>query len=66
LRGDLQEGEKLYGEAIALDPDYEQALLNKAALLIFNKRRKEAEVLLQRVLKINPENEEARRQTLQR
>jgi tetratricopeptide (TPR) repeat protein len=59
LSGDLEKGMRLYDRAIALDPDYEQALLNKAALLIFSKRRSEAEKLLRRILKKNPENAQA-------
>lgn len=59
LQGKMAEGQKLYDQAIALDPDYEQVLVNKAALLIFLKKPEEARRLLLRVLKINPGNEQA-------
>jgi tetratricopeptide (TPR) repeat protein len=59
LMGKYDEAEKHYNAAIALDPDYEQALLNKASLL-FQKNDKTACLkLLNRILKINPENAQA-------
>jgi tetratricopeptide (TPR) repeat protein len=59
LLGEYDEAEKHYDFAIALDPDYEQALLNKASLL-FQKNDKAASLkLLKRILKINPENQQA-------
>ena len=59
LLGKFDEAEKHYDKAIALDPDYEQALLNKASLL-FQKNDKSASLkLLNRILKINPENVQA-------
>ena len=51
--------ESYYDQALALDPDYQQALLNKAAIRIFNNDKKTARQLLQRVLQINPANSEA-------
>ncbi|MBK9016709.1 MAG: tetratricopeptide repeat protein, partial [Saprospiraceae bacterium] len=41
LTNNLPQGEKLYDQALALDPDYEQALVNKAALLIFQGKKVE-------------------------
>ena len=48
-----------YNAAIALDPDYEQALLNKAALYGYLKQFTDAEKLVDRVLAINPKNQQA-------
>ncbi len=55
-----QKAEALYNRAIALDPDYEQALLNKAGLLMATNRRQEAVTLLQKIVKKNPKNEKAK------
>lgn len=60
LNGNLEAGLKMYDEALALDPDYENALLNKASVLIFQNKKEEGKKLLERVLKINPENEQVR------
>ncbi len=60
LEGDFKIAEKYYNQAIQLDPDYEQALVNKAALLRHLKRENESNQLFKRVLKINPNNEQAR------
>ena len=46
----------LYNRAIALDPDYEQALVNKSALLINLNKKQEAILLMRKILKINPNN----------
>lgn len=50
----LDEGEACYDQALALDPDYVQALLNKAAVRLFKKDKTTARRLLQRVQKIAP------------
>ncbi|RMG87930.1 MAG: tetratricopeptide repeat protein [Bacteroidetes bacterium] len=60
LEGQFEEAEKRYDEALALDPDYEQALINKAAILFLRKERGAARRLLRRALQINPQNEQAR------
>jgi len=60
LEMDIPKSMELYDKAIALDPDYEQALINKAAILLLLKKKEAAKNLLQRVLRINPENERAR------
>ena len=57
----FEEGEALYDQALALDPDYEQALLNKAAVRLYLKDKIAARKLLERILKINPENIQARK-----
>ncbi|MFM7015387.1 MAG: cytochrome c3 family protein [Bacteroidota bacterium] len=45
-----------YNKALALDPDYESALSNKAALLAFTGDKEGAKELLLRVIKLNPAN----------
>ncbi len=59
LQGNLPMGENHYDKAIALDPDHEQALLNKAAVRMVYGKNEEAMLLIQRVLKINPDNLQA-------
>jgi tetratricopeptide (TPR) repeat protein len=60
LTNNLPEALRRYDQAIALDPDYEQALVNKAAVLIFQGKKGEAKGLLERVLRLNPGNGQAR------
>ncbi len=60
LTNNLPEALRRYDQALALDPDYEQALVNKAAVLIFQGKKGEAKGLLERVLKLNPGNGQAR------
>ncbi|MEO1625281.1 MAG: tetratricopeptide repeat protein [Bacteroidota bacterium] len=59
LKRQFQEAMELYDKAIALDPDYVQALLNKAAMLQFLNRQAEARKLAKRILRIEPENARA-------
>lgn len=59
LQGNLPMGENLYNQAIALDPDHEQALINKAAVRMVYGKNEEALELIQRVLRINPDNLQA-------
>ncbi|MCO6491393.1 MAG: tetratricopeptide repeat protein [Phaeodactylibacter sp.] len=59
LQGQFEKAEGYYNQAIALDPDYEQALLNKAAVRLLRKDADTAKQLIERVLKINPENRQA-------
>ena len=54
-----------YDKAIALDPDFEQALLNKAAILIINNQKASAKNILTRVMQINPQNQMAKQLLLQ-
>ncbi len=60
LTNNLPEALRRYDQALALDPDYEQALVNKAAIFIFQGKKVAARGLLERVLKINPGNGQAR------
>lgn len=46
-----------YNKALALDPDFEQALFNKAAVLNLMGKKEETRRLLQRLLKLNPQND---------
>lgn len=59
LQGNLPLGELLYDQAIALDPDYEQALINKAAVRNASNDKEGALKLVKRVLIINPDNLQA-------
>lgn len=49
-----------YDKALALNPDYEQALLNKAGLFVFRKKYDDARIVLKKILKKYPENETAK------
>ncbi|MBK8564515.1 MAG: tetratricopeptide repeat protein [Saprospiraceae bacterium] len=60
LTNNLPEALRRYDQALALDPDYEQALVNKAAVLNFQGKKAEAKGLLERVLRLNPGNGQAR------
>jgi cytochrome c-type biogenesis protein CcmH/NrfG len=55
---------KNFDKALQLDPDYELALMNKAGVLMFQNKNKEAEKLLQQVLAKNP-NQQKAKQALQ-
>lgn len=51
---------EFYNRSLALDPDYIQALINKAGLLIVQNNKKDAITYLNRVLKINPNEARAK------
>ena len=59
LSGRLDQAIENYDKAIALDPDYASAYLNKAAVQMILKKNEEAKVLLQKVLKLEPNNASA-------
>lgn len=59
MQNRFADGEAFYDQALSLDPDYEQALLNKAAVRLYQKDKMAANKLLQHVLKINPGNTQA-------
>ncbi len=61
LQGDLKTAINHYDKAIALNPDYEQALLNKAAILQIQKKENAAQKLIKQVLHINPTNVQAQK-----
>ena len=50
----------LYFKALALDPDYEPLLLNIAGLYAYKKDFKQSKTYLQRILKRNPNNPQAK------
>ena len=56
LEGDITKAGEYYDKALALDPDYESALLNKAGLYNYLKEYNKSRQLLQRLLKRNPGN----------
>jgi tetratricopeptide (TPR) repeat protein len=58
--GNLTEAQKCYQKALALNPDYETTLLNYAALQLLLQNKNAAKNLLQRALKINPNNNQAK------
>ncbi len=49
-----------YNKALSFDPDYETALMNKAALLIYQKKNTDARKVLEHLLKKHPRNEQAK------
>lgn len=61
VKKDDKKAEECYNMALQLDPDNEQALLNKAGLMVFRNDRNTAKYYLEKLLKINPANEQARR-----
>jgi Cytochrome c554 and c-prime/Tetratricopeptide repeat len=50
---------ELYDKALALNPDYTNALFNKAALFMMNGSKKEAISALKKILNVEPGNEKA-------
>ncbi|MFL5763009.1 MAG: tetratricopeptide repeat protein [Bacteroidia bacterium] len=60
VSGDPLKAEMMYNRAIALDPDYEALLMNIAGLNIYKKNYPEAKKYINRVLKKDPANEQAK------
>ena len=58
-KNDPQQALTYYSSALALNPDYEPALMNMAGLMHFLNRNEEAIKFVQRILKINPKSKEA-------
>jgi len=54
--GDTAKAMNYYNNALALDPDYEQAILNKVGLLMFTGKTESAKLLLKKFLKRNPDH----------
>jgi tetratricopeptide (TPR) repeat protein len=48
-----------YNKALYLDPDFETALVNKSALLIYQKKNSEAKAILEHLIKKHPNNRQA-------
>ncbi len=53
-QGDTAKAMVLYNKALVLDPDYDQAILNKAGLLIFTRKIPQAKIVLMNFLKRKP------------
>jgi tetratricopeptide (TPR) repeat protein len=56
----IAKAKELYDKALALDPDYEQALLNEAGWYAFNNQLPKAKIVLQQILKKHPDNAQAK------
>jgi tetratricopeptide (TPR) repeat protein len=61
MKGDLISSEKLYLKALTIDPDYEPLLLNLAGLCAYKKDFKQSQTYLFRLLKKNPNNQQAQK-----
>ena len=59
MGGNIKDSEKMYNQALHLDPDYIPALLNKAGLMAFIGNRSESVKLLKRIIKLEPGNADA-------
>jgi Tetratricopeptide repeat/Cytochrome c554 and c-prime len=57
---DVSGADALYDRALSLDPDNEQALINKAGTQVFLNNKPGARKLLKQVLAMNPKNSRAR------
>ncbi|MGB0932431.1 MAG: tetratricopeptide repeat protein, partial [Chitinophagales bacterium] len=58
--GNLKEAERLYGQALALSPDYVPLLLNMAGLYLLRRNELKAQKMVKRILELQPENEQAK------
>jgi Tfp pilus assembly protein PilF len=56
----IAKADNYYDKALALDPDNEQAMLNKAGTLMYQSRKKDAEAILEKLLKKNPQRADAK------
>lgn len=56
MESDTAYARKLYDQALLIDPDYDQAIINKAGLLMVTSSKAEAKQLLIKYLKRNPGN----------
>lgn len=55
----ISEAARLLDRSLALDPDYELALLNRAMVCALEGNNKESRTYIQRVLRVNPQNIQA-------
>jgi len=58
--GNIPLAHRYLDKALALDPDYELALLNKVSAFMVENQRREAKPYLKRILKINPTHPQAK------
>ncbi|MBI2271020.1 MAG: tetratricopeptide repeat protein [Bacteroidetes bacterium] len=56
LKGNTFMAEMYYNQALALDPDYEQAIMNKAGLYLSQKQIDKGKRLLQQYIKYHPQS----------
>ena len=49
-----------YNYALKLDPNHQKTLINKAQLLLLGNNKKDAFICVDKVLSINPNNQEAK------
>ncbi|HNS11238.1 MAG TPA: tetratricopeptide repeat protein [Bacteroidia bacterium] len=59
-KGDVNGAKIMYQKALSLDPLNEQARLNMAGLLIYQKKYSEAKILIKEIMKLYPNNSQAR------
>jgi predicted CXXCH cytochrome family protein len=59
-QNNTQKAMDFYNQALALDPDFEQALLNKAGLYNYLGKPIEAKNMLKKILKRNPQNQQVK------
>jgi tetratricopeptide (TPR) repeat protein len=57
---DIAKADSYYDKALALDPDNEQAMFNKAGTLMYLNKKPEAISMLKRLLKKNPQRADAK------
>lgn len=60
ITGNTQKAETLYQQALQLDPDYEPLLMNIAGLYIYQQQYRQAITQLNKILKKNPNNTQAK------
>ncbi len=60
LEGKTEQAYPYFDKALALDPDYELAMLNKVGYLVFKKEYATAKKWLNKILKKNPDNQKAK------
>lgn len=58
MNGDILKALENYNYALKLDPYHEKTLINKAELLLFDNKPKEAFICIQKLLHVNPDSEE--------
>lgn len=64
-KGDITSCETMYKKALSLDPDYEPLLLNIAGFYAYQKRFDLSKVYLEKILKRNPNNQQAKQALIQ-
>lgn len=57
---DIQKADKMYDQALALDPDNLQAFFNKAGIMLYLGKKKEASMFINEILKRDKDNVKAK------